>query len=70
MFAGSLRGVTQTLPLAIYEAFDLDFDLALSISALLVVISAVILLATKLVLRWRSTSPSTTLFAPSAPQST
>jgi molybdate transport system permease protein len=70
MFAGSLRGVTQTLPLAIYEAFDLDFDLALAISALLVVISGVILLATKLVLRWRSTSPSTTLFAPSAPQST
>jgi molybdate transport system permease protein len=70
MFAGSLRGVTQTLPLAIYEAFDLDFDLALAISALLVAISAVILLATKLVLRWRSTSPSTTLFAPSLPRST
>jgi molybdate transport system permease protein len=70
MFAGSLRGVTQTLPLAIYEAFDLDFDLALAISALLVAISAVILLATKLVFRWRSTSPSTTLFAPSAPRST
>ena len=70
MFAGSLRGVTQTLPLAIYEAFDLDFDLALAISALLVAISAVILLSTKLVLRWRSTSPSTTLFAPSAPRST
>jgi molybdate transport system permease protein len=70
MFAGSLRGVTQTLPLAIYEAFDLDFDLALAISALLVAISAVILLATKLALRWRSTSSSTTLFAPSAPRST
>jgi molybdate transport system permease protein len=70
MFAGSLRGVTQTLPLAIYEAFDLDFDLALAISALLVAVSAVILLATKLALRWRSTSPSTTLFAPSAPRST
>jgi len=70
MFAGSLRGVTQTLPLAIYEAFDLDFDLALAISALLVAVSAVILLATKLAFRWRSTSPSTTLFAPSAPRST
>jgi molybdate transport system permease protein len=69
MFAGSLRGVTQTLPLAIYEAFDLDFDLALAISALLVVVSAVILMTTKLVLRWRSPSPSTTLFAPSAPRS-
>ena len=70
MFAGSLRGVTQTLPLAIYEAFDLDFDLALAISAELVVISAVILLLTKVVFRWRSMSPSTTLFAPSRPQST
>jgi molybdate transport system permease protein len=70
MFAGSLRGVTQTLPLAIYEAFDLDFDLALAISALLVAVSAVILLATKLAFRWRSTSPSTTLFAPSAQRST
>jgi molybdate transport system permease protein len=70
MFAGSLRGVTQTLPLAIYEAFDLDFDLALAISALLVAVSAVILLGTKLAFRWRSTSPSTTLFAPSAPRST
>jgi molybdate transport system permease protein len=70
MFAGSLRGVTQTLPLAIYEAFDLDFDLALAISAELVAISAVILLTTKLVFRWRLASPSTTLFAPSAPRST
>jgi molybdate transport system permease protein len=70
MFAGSLRGVTQTLPLAIYEAFDLDFDLALAISAELVAISAVVLLTTKLVFRWRSTSPSTTLFAPSVPRST
>jgi molybdate transport system permease protein len=70
MFAGSLRGVTQTLPLAIYEAFDLDFDLALAISAELVAISAVILLSTKLVFRWRSASPSTTLFAPSVPRST
>jgi molybdate transport system permease protein len=69
MFAGSLRGVTQTLPLAIYEAFDLDFDLALAISAELVAISAVILLATKVVFRWRSTSPSTTLFGPSTPRS-
>ena len=69
MFAGSLRGVTQTLPLAIYEAFDLDFDLALAISAELVAISAVILLTTKLIFRWRSTSPSTTLFAPSVPRS-
>ena len=40
MFAGSLQGTTQTLSLAIYEQFDLDFDVALAISAVLVVISA------------------------------
>jgi molybdate transport system permease protein len=70
MFAGSLRGVTQTLPLAVYEAFDVDFDLALAISALLVVISAAVLLATKVIVRWRSTSPSPILFAPSPSRST
>ena len=36
MFAGSLQGVTQTLSLAIYQEFDVDFDGALAISALLV----------------------------------
>ena len=33
MFAGSLQGVTQTLSLAIYEQFDVDFNVALAISA-------------------------------------
>ena len=37
MFAGSLQGVTQTLSLAIYEQFDIDFDVALAISAFLIV---------------------------------
>jgi molybdate transport system permease protein len=67
MFAGSLQGVTQTLSLAVYEQFDVDFDVALAIGAELVVISAFLLLAVKLVPRWtRSNSPSTTLFAPIA----
>ena len=67
MFAGSLQGVTQTLSLAIYEQFDVDFDVALAIGAELVVVSAALLLAVKLVPSWtRSTSTSTTLFAPSA----
>jgi molybdate transport system permease protein len=66
MFAGSLQGVTQTLSLAVYEQFDVDFDVALSIGAELVVISAALLLAIKLVPAWtRSPSTSTTLFAPS-----
>ena len=33
MFAGNLRGVTQTLPLLIYQDFELDFDVSLSRSA-------------------------------------
>jgi len=67
MFAGSLQGVTQTLSLAVYEQFDVDFDVALAIGAELVVVSAAILLAVKLVPSWTSsTSTSTTLSAPSA----
>jgi molybdate transport system permease protein len=66
MFAGSLQGVTQTLSLAVYEQFDADFDTALAIGAELVVVSAAVLLAVKVVPGWRrSTSASTTVFAPS-----
>jgi molybdate transport system permease protein len=65
MFAGSLQGVTQTLSLAVYEQFDVDFDTALAIGAELVAASAVLLLVVKLVPRWRS---STQIFpTPSAP---
>ena len=60
MFAGSLRGVTQTLSLAVYEQFDVDFDAALSIGALLVVVSAFLLLAIKVLPAW-TRSPSTSL---------
>jgi molybdate transport system permease protein len=66
MFAGSLQGVTQTLSLAVYEQFDVEFDVALAIGAELVAVSAALLLAVKLVPVWtRSPSASTTLFAPS-----
>ena len=51
MFAGSLRGVTQTAPLAIYERFASDFDGALALSAVLVAISAALLLTVKLLAR-------------------
>jgi molybdate transport system permease protein len=64
MFAGSLQGVTQTLSLAIYAQFDLDFEVALALGALLVIVSAVILLAAKLMPAWtRSTSTSLSPFA-------
>lgn len=49
MFAGSLQGVTQTVPLAIYDDFATDFDAALALSAVLVIVSAALLLAVKLV---------------------
>ena len=49
MFAGSFQGVTQTVPLAIYDRFATDFTAALALSAVLVAFSAAILLAVKLV---------------------
>ena len=49
IFAGSLQGVTQTVPLAIYARFATDFDAALALAAVLVLISAALLLAVKLV---------------------
>jgi molybdate transport system permease protein len=49
MFAGSFQGVTQTVPLAIYDRFATDFTAALALSAVLVAMSAGILLAVKLV---------------------
>jgi molybdate transport system permease protein len=49
MFAGSLQGITQTVPLAIYDRFATDFDAALALSAVLVAVSAAILLSVKLV---------------------
>jgi molybdate transport system permease protein len=51
MFAGSFRGVTQTAPLAIYERFSTDLTAALALSAVLIAISAGLLLAVKLVTR-------------------
>jgi molybdate transport system permease protein len=49
MFAGSFQGITQTVPLAIYDRFATDFTEALALSAVLVAVSAAILLAVKLV---------------------
>ncbi|HEX5173196.1 MAG TPA: ABC transporter permease [Gaiellaceae bacterium] len=66
MFAGSLQGVTQTLPLAIYQEFDQDFTTALAMSALLVVVSGALLVALRLTLQWQPSKPTSRfLFAPS-----
>lgn len=47
MFAGSFRGITQTLPLAIYTQFATDFQAAIAMSVLMVAISAVVLFTVK-----------------------
>ena len=48
MFAGSFQGITQTAPLAIFASFSTDFPAALALSAVLVAVSAALLLAVKL----------------------
>ncbi len=50
MFAGNFPGVTQTMPLAIYGAFQTDFDAALALSLLLVIVSFTLLIAFRLLL--------------------
>jgi molybdate transport system permease protein len=72
LFAGSFQGSTQTLPLAVYSLFDASLDQAISIGVLLIIVSAAILLGSKLLVRaWttsRSSSPSPgdrSIFAPS-----
>lgn len=49
MFAGSFPGITQTAPLAIFAHFATDFTAALALSAVLIAVSAAILLSVKLV---------------------
>jgi molybdate transport system permease protein len=51
MFAGSFRGITQTVPLAIYERFSTDFTGALALSAVLVAVSAAVLVSVKVLSR-------------------
>ena len=49
MFAGSFEGITQTVPLAIYDRFSTEFESALALSAVLVAVSGALLLSVKLV---------------------
>ena len=67
IFAGNIQAVTQTLPLAIYEQLEVDFDVALAMGCLLVVLSAAILLSTKILTSWMpSRSRSRSSFGTSA----
>jgi molybdate transport system permease protein len=56
VFAGNVRGQTQTLTLAIYEQLDTNFDVAVSIGILLVVLSGSVLVAYKLLSSWKRSS--------------
>jgi len=43
LFAGNLEGVTQTMPMAIYLGFESKLGIALALSVMLVIVSAVLL---------------------------
>ena len=69
MFAGSLQGRTQTLPLAIYAEFDSNFDTALAIGGLLVVVSAALLLSLRLGSQWKRSGSTSAFRAAPSPSS-
>jgi molybdate transport system permease protein len=56
VFAGNVQGRTQTLTLAVYEQLDANFDVALAIGILLVVLSAGVLLSYKMIVSWRDST--------------
>jgi molybdate transport system permease protein len=51
MFAGNMPGVTQTMPLAVYVGMNSNFDLGLTISILLVIISFIIIFTVRFLTR-------------------
>lgn len=53
IFAGNFPGRTQTMPLAIYMGFQIDFRIALTLAVILLVISFGVLLIVKTFLRQR-----------------
>jgi molybdate transport system permease protein len=59
LFAGSFQGTTQTLPLAVYSLFDANLDQGVAIGVLLIIVSAAILLTSKLLVRSWTSSTST-----------
>lgn len=56
-FAGSLQGVTRTMPLQIYLARETDSDNALALGALLVVVAALVVAGTEWTPRRRGGGP-------------
>ena len=47
IFAGNFRGVTQTMPLAIYGALESDFDAAVALAVLVLGFSFAVILAAR-----------------------
>ena len=47
LFAGNLQGVTQTMPMAIYIGFEQNLGVALVLSVVLILVSVIVLTATK-----------------------
>jgi molybdate transport system permease protein len=56
LFAGNFPGRTQTMPLAIFIGFETNFDVALALSAILIVISFLVLIFVKLLLQRDATA--------------
>ncbi|MBL8064361.1 MAG: molybdate ABC transporter permease subunit [Chthonomonadaceae bacterium] len=50
LFAGNLKGVTQTMPLAVYVGFESDMDQAKALAIVLLVTAVVVMVATRIVL--------------------
>lgn len=53
IFAGNFPGKTQTMPLAIYMGFEIDFKIALTLSLILLLLSFVVLLTVRKLLHHR-----------------
>ena len=58
LFAGNFPGRTQTMPLAIYIGFEIDLKVALSLSAVLICVSFLVLALVKWILQERLAAPA------------
>jgi molybdate transport system permease protein len=54
IFAGSLKGVTETAPIEVYASLSENLDAGLATAAVLIAASAAVLLVTKLVIQGRA----------------
>lgn len=65
LFAGNFPGRTQTMPLAIYLGFEVDLNVAVTLSIILVVFSFVVLILLKTFLQHRIEIPARKVSSPS-----